>query len=202
MGRRGVQLNVPTAARLLRTLVWRRIDRPGAEYFELWGEDDGGWRLDGRLVLALDGRPFQVSYRVWCDADWATRAVNLLAREGDRELSLVLSVDAERRWWAGDRELRTLHGCADVDLGFTPATNTLPIRRSGLAVGGSTKVDVAWVSFPELEIRPDQQAYTRLTDSSYRYEEVDGSFEAEIETDELGLVTRYAGGWERVAGLG
>ena len=188
--------------RLIRTLVWRRIDLPGAEYFELWGEDGGGWRLDGRVVLARGGRPFQASYRVVCDADWGTRAVNLLAREGDRELALELSVDAEQRWWSGGRELPTLRGCSDVDLGFTPSTNTLPIRRSGLAVGESTKVDVAWVSFPELEIQPDQQAYTRLAEGAYRYEEVDGSYEAAIEADELGFVTRYADRWERVAGLG
>lgn len=182
--------------RLERTVLWRRVDKPGAEYFELW-HDEGGWTLDGRVVLALDGRPFQISYRVVCDEVWHTRAVNILAREGERQLSLNLSVDTEQRWWSGEEELRTLQGCADVDLSFTPATNTLPLRRAGPTVGDSTKVDVARISFPGMEIMPAQQAYARLSERRYRYENVDSGFAAEIEVDDLGLVTCYAGLWER-----
>src|SRR5215469_6030165 len=40
----------------------------------------------------------------------------------------------------------------------------------------------------------------RLTESNYRYESGSG-FRAEIEVDDLGLVTTYPGGWERIAAL-
>ncbi|WP_233601873.1 putative glycolipid-binding domain-containing protein [Corallococcus sp. AB038B] len=38
-----------------------------------------------------------------------------------------------------------------------------------------------------------------MSPTRFRYESRGGSFVAELETDELGLVTRYPPAWERVA---
>src|SRR5205814_2718699 len=59
-------------------------------------------------------------------------------------------------------EIEPVRGCLDVDLGITPSTNTLPIRRLGLAVGQAKEVRAAWIVFPELEVRLLTQTYTRL----------------------------------------
>ena len=104
-----------------------------------------------------------------------------------------------QRWWLAGQEQKILRGCHDIDFGFTPATNTLPIRRLKLGVGRKAKVTAAWVQFPSLEIEPLPQCYTRLTEHCYWYESGDGAFVAEIEVDELGLVTHYSGGWKRIA---
>jgi hypothetical protein len=55
------------------------------------------------------------------------------------------------------------------------------------------------VRFPELTIEPLPQRYIRLADWRYRYESAGGAFVAEIEVDDLGLVTHYEGGWRRIA---
>ncbi len=91
-----------------------------------------------------------------------------------------------------------MRGCLDVDLSVTPATNTLPIRRLALAEGAAAAVTAAWVRFPALTVEPLPQRYTRLGGGRYRYES-DTGFVTEIESDDLGLVTRYGGGWERAA---
>jgi hypothetical protein len=96
--------------------------------------------------------------------------------------------------------LRGVHGCNDVDLSVTPATNTLPIRRLDLPIGKSESVIAAWVKFPELAVQPLSQRYTRLAKNTYRYESETG-FSAEIGVDDLGLVTAYPGDWERIAAL-
>ncbi len=92
-----------------------------------------------------------------------------------------------------------IEGLVDVDLGFTPATNTLPIRRLTRAVGEAVDVTAAWVRFPELTVEPLPQRYVRLDERRYRYASSGGAFVAELEVDDLGLVVRYEGGWERVA---
>ena len=56
-----------------------------------------------------------------------------------------------------------------------------------------------WVRFPELTIEPLPQRYGRLAERRYRYESAGGAFAAEIEVDDLGLVTTYEGGWRRIA---
>jgi hypothetical protein len=45
-----------------------------------------------------------------------------------------------------------------------------------------------------------RQRYTWLTKNSYRYES-DTGFTTEIVLDDLGLVTTYPGGWERIGSL-
>ena len=113
-----------------------------------------------------------------------------------------LSLNAESRgvWRSSDQELRELLGCSDVDLAVTPATNTLPIRRLDLGIGKSQSLTAAWVKFPELSVQPLSQRYTRLTKNTYRYESSTG-FSAQIVVDDLGLVTTYPGGWERISSL-
>ena len=114
----------------------------------------------------------------------------------------TLSLNVENRgvWRSSGQELREIQGCDDVDLAVTPATNTLAIRRLSLQAGSSESIIAAWVKFPELTVQPLSQRYTRLAQNTYRYASNTG-FSAEIVVDDLGLVTSYPGGWERVATL-
>ena len=55
-----------------------------------------------------------------------------------------------------------LAGCVDIDINCTPLTNTLPIRRLDWAPGQAHDFVMAYVSVPELTVRPVQQRYTCL----------------------------------------
>jgi hypothetical protein len=91
-----------------------------------------------------------------------------------------------------------LSGTVDIELGFTPATNTLPIRRLALEIGESARVRSAWLRFPELRLEPLEQMYTRQAERRFRYRSlVDGElFVARLDTDMFGWVVRYEGLWE------
>lgn len=184
--------------RCLRAVVWRRMDTPGSEYFEL-RESADGWTLAGSVVLAHEGQPFAADYTVRCDRQWLTREAHVMLRRGGVAQSLQLRVDEQHRWWRGSEEVEALRGCLDIDLAFTPSTNTLPIRRLALEVGQWRDVTAAWVRMPDLSLVTLPQRYMRLAPSRYRYESNGGSFVAGVETDELGLVLDYPPGWERVA---
>lgn len=182
---------------LVRAVTWRRLDRPGLEYCELRSVRRG-WELAGSVVLPDAGVSAHVRYSVVCDGQWSTREARVtLVRDGAMN-ELTLRVDSQRRWWRGDVEVSEVRGCVDVDLAFTPATNTLPIRRLDLAVGRARDATAAWVRFPDLAVLPLSQMYERVAERRYRYESRGGEFRAELETDEVGLVTRYPPGWERV----
>ena len=103
-------------------------------------------------------------------------------------------------WRSTGQELREIQGCDDVDLAVTPATNTLAIRRLNLQVGSSASIIAAWIKFSDLTVQPLSQRYTRVAQNTYRYESNTG-FSAEIVVDDLGLVTAYPGGWERIGSL-
>lgn len=190
----------PEGWRLIRAVLWRALTTPGTEYCALW-QGEQGWSLQGTAVLSADEAPSEVRYRVVCDPTWRTQHVEVvLSANEERRLDLV--ADDDGRWSIGHRELAEVRGCADVDLGFSPSTNTVPIRRLGLAVGGSAEVRAAWVRFPELTVEPLPQRYTRLAPDRYLYESLASDFRAEVEVDDLGLVVRYPPGWERAAAAG
>jgi hypothetical protein len=155
--------------------------------------------------------PVLIHYAVALAADWSTRAVEIAMRAGNaiKPEELRLTVTPEQRWQI-EREptrdpsmpqddLKALHGLTDIDLGFSPVTNTLPIRRLEPAIGESVAVTASWVRFPELTVEALPQTYTRLAERRYRYESAGGAFVVEIEVDDLGLVTSYEGGWQRIA---
>ncbi|MGZ3582462.1 MAG: putative glycolipid-binding domain-containing protein [Ktedonobacterales bacterium] len=189
-----------------RALIWRRVDTDGLEYCALAHSDAGGWTLGGTVVVTFGGRPAEASYEVVCDEQWQTKIAVVSLTMAGQQRTLRLAVDDERRWWADGQELPELQGCVDVDLGVTPATNTLPIRRLGLDTGASALVTAAWVRFPSLEVSPLVQGYTRLDAEHYRYESGEDleqggepAFTAELLVDDAGLVLEYEGLWQRVA---
>jgi len=184
------------APAILRSVFWRRVDRPGAECFSL-SATDSGWRLGGTVLLLIEERPHRIEYTIECGRDWKTRSVEVDIEAAGESRKLRIAVDQEHCWRLPDRELEAVRGAIDVDLSFSPSTNTLPIRRLDLFVGESRDVAAAWVLVPDLDVRLLPQRYTRLSESRYRYESRGGSFVAEIEVDELGLAKDYPGIWKR-----
>jgi uncharacterized protein len=197
-----------------RVVLWRALQWPGADWCELTGERTGertGWRIAGTALATVADEPAIARYQIVLDSSWATREAEAVVRIGieERERRLRLTADDERSWQiqreppaeadAIPDHTEAWRGLVDIDLGFTPATNTLPIRRLAPAVGEAVDVTAVWVSFPELTIEPLPQRYTRLDEWRYRYESDGGAFVAEIEVDDLGLVVAYEGGWQRIA---
>ncbi len=106
----------------------------------------------------------------------------------DRAMTIV--ADGAGGWRADGDPVSALDGCIDVDLGWTPATNTLPIRRLDLGVGDEVTISVAFVRFPELTLVRSEQTYSRLAADRWRYRS--GPYDFELTTDPLtGVVMRY-----------
>jgi len=184
----------------VRVVAWENLRLNGTEYCALWHSAED-WLLKGTVVGVLeDHRPMLASYEIHCDQNWLTRLLQVERTIGKSTKTLTLNVKGRGLWRSSGHELPEVRGCLDVDLAVTPATNTLPIRRLDLGIGKSESVTAAWVKFPELEIRLLSQRYTRTAKNIYRYES-DTGFSAEIVVDDLGLVTTYPGGWERIAAL-
>jgi hypothetical protein len=177
----------------VRSVMWKPIDAPGLEVLELHERD--GWRLVGTVLIPFDSTPAQVVYIIQCDEHWQTRDVQILVHQR-RNAHLFLR--RKKRWFVNNQAHPDLADCIDVDLGITPATNTLPIRRLKLETGESKEVTAAWVRFPSLDVQPLVQTYTRLSEFEYRYQSP--NFETRVLVDDLGLVVEYERGWARVSG--
>ena len=179
-----------------RIIMWQNTRTQGVERCVLAARDDG-WELAGVALDVADGKPLEARYVVRVDARWRTREVEIRRDLPEGTAELRLTSDGAGSWWRDGTPLPELAGCLDVDLGITPATNTLPIRRLGLEVGASAAVAAAWVRFPELEVSRLEQRYDRLAMDRWRYRSA--SFEAELTVDGDRLVLDYTGVWQAIA---
>jgi uncharacterized protein len=103
-------------------------------------------------------------------------------------------------------DLAALGGALDCDLELSPLTNTMPVRRHRLHErGGPVDIVTAWISVPDLTVRPDPQRYTFVRASGttrvVRFESLDPDtdFTADIVFDETGMVLRYPSIAQQVA---
>jgi uncharacterized protein len=179
-----------------RRVAWRRSDEVLADEHCTITLRDSGLSLIGTVLGAEDGLPVRVEYRVLADAAGATTGVHVRDLRGFGQRTLTLARDAKGSWTLDGATAKALKGCIDVDLGCSPSTNTLPIRRLRLAVGATKTIQAAWVRFPSLAVEKSKQTYTRLDEFTYRY--ASGTFEAELVVDEDGVVAQYAE-WQRTA---
>ena len=159
-------------------------------------------RVADSVVLAFDERrgPYRLTYRLTWDESWRLREADLVVATERSTTSLYLRTDGQGRWRdGGGRAVDELDGCVDIDIWPTPFTNSFPVRRVPLDVGERRQFRMAWVFAPDLTIRPQPQAYTRLAERLYLFESPDGGgFSAELPVDEDGIVLDYPGLFRRV----
>jgi hypothetical protein len=162
--------------------------------------------LDGRVadsvVLAFDDEhgPLRLIYRLAWDESWCLREADLSVTTDLSTRSIRLITDGKGHWRDDDGRTRDdLEGCLDVDIWPTPFTNTFPIRREPMAVGERRQFRMAWIFGPDLTVRPQPQAYTRVADRLYLFENLDGSgFKAELPVDADRIVLDYPDLFRRV----
>lgn len=179
-----------------RRVAWRRTDEVLADEHCTLAVRGGGLSLIGTVLGSEDGVPVRIEYRVLADGAGLTSAVHVRDLRGFEQRTLTLERSSKGAWTVAGAPAKGLKGCTDIDLGCSPSTNTLPIRRLPLAIGASATIQAAWVRFPELEVVKAAQTYTRLDEFTYRY--ASGDFSAELTVDDDGLVATYAD-WQRTA---
>lgn len=173
----------------MRIIRWRSENGLGLEHLA-FNQDAGGVAANGTVIGERQGQPYGMRYHVRCAMDWTVREVAIDIVGGGK---LRLEADGRGEWRDADGSIRSdLAGCIDVDISATPFTNTLPIRRLGLAVGERRPIRVAYIAIPPLEVATVDQAYTCLKPGErYRYEGIFRNFQAELDVDEDGLVHDY-----------
>jgi hypothetical protein len=189
-----------------RHVIWTDLGGPGLEHLKLTRDEDG-YVADGMYVGRNDETaPYRLHYEIRIAPDWQMKSLLLKLMDGpDGTGELFLEVDQSSNWRNGAGEpLPALEGCHEVDIFATPFTNTLPIRRLGLAAGESAEISVAYIDAPGLEPRPVRQRYQCIrpidaTTGLYGYEALFRTGTAvEIEVDADGLVIDYPNNFRRV----
>lgn len=179
-------------------LFWRRTDVPGLERLVLASSaaglsvsstiictEDGGFRIDHRWRLTPDWRTLALEVEKWSPAGHARIALDRIAAG----------------WTVDGVHRPDLDGAEEPDLSVTPFCNSLPIRRLIDSGCRTLTLDVCFIDAATMTLTRSRQRYDRLRPRLFRYIDLGrhAGFEADLETDEYGLVIRYQNLFERVA---
>lgn len=179
------------------TILWRRLDTTGHDACRFMAADDG-WRLQGTAVFRHDGEAACLAYEVSCDAAWYTQEGSVHGWAGAEALDFRVVKLPGGIWTLNDQIVPQLDGCIDLDLGFTPATNLIQLRRVALEVGEAADVPVAWLDVFAGTLDTLHQHYERRAADQYGYEAPRFSYSAVLRVDASGFVQHYPQLWEAV----
>ncbi|RZL88650.1 MAG: hypothetical protein EOP82_22590 [Variovorax sp.] len=177
------------------TMYWRRLDLPGHDACRLEKHGDG-WQLDGAAVFRNDdGRPARLDYRVHCDKAWHARWGKVRGWIGAAAVDFAIARGANGEWSFNDQVVPGLAHCTDLDLGFTPATNLLQLRRLNLKGGEGAEAPAAWVDLGDDSLSPLVQHYERRSDTDYWYQAPRFDYAAMLVVTPEGFVSHYPDLW-------
>lgn len=177
--------------------LWRWLQGTGLERFELLRAADD-WIFRGTILTLATGTAAEARYEIVCDRSFRTRQANVSVLDATGEHTLRIATE-NGQWRENGRENKTVNGALDIDLGWSPSTNTLPIKRLKLEIGQTSgEFMAAWVRFPDLTLQPLPQEYVRLADRQYCYSSRSGAFVANLLVDDDDLVLDYEGFWQRM----
>jgi uncharacterized protein len=191
-----------------RILVWEGLEGWRAEIAQV-ELTPGGIRASG-TQLGVDPLPYRLDYRLEAPEEFVTRRLQVECAGEGWWRGLTLAHDGSGSWTCeaeaeGDVDLPApgadagaLSGALDCDLGFSPLTNLMPIRRHRLHEDeGERDFLMAWVSVPDLAVHSSAQRYRHLRrgedGATVRFVDK-GLFEgfvADLELDSDGFVSVY-----------
>ncbi len=177
------------------SVFWQNLNNPGCEIARLRYCPPRVALTGTSLVLEQDMKA-TITYRIVSDEQWQTRQVTTTIEDDQGRKDIEIVVNDHKSWFINGIEQKALAGCHDIDLGFTPVSNTLPIRRLQLAEGEQQDVEVAWLQFPSLRFCKATQRYQRVAERQFMYSNLDSGYVTTITVDDQGLVLSYPEMWE------
>jgi hypothetical protein len=184
---------------MLAELIWQSSDAPGFEHVRIDAGHPEWTVFDSMFVREHEGQVRRGGYTLIVDKAWRTLEIRIMVEQAPGSMiAQHLLASGDGTWTdAENHPIPELEGCIDVDIQWSPLTNTLPTRRLELQPGQATDIRVVYVALPDFGIRPMAQTYSRVDAATVRYESESRSFVRDLVVDDEGYVIDYPGLFQR-----
>lgn len=185
---------------MITELIWRSEEEPGFEHVRIDAGHPEWTVFDSMFVRESEGHVRRGGYTLVVDKAWRTLELRIMVEQAPGSMvARHLLASGDGIWTDADgHAIPGLDGCIDVDIQWSPLTNTLPVRRLDMRDVAETDIRVAYVALPGLDIRPMTQTYSRVDSSTIRYQSETRSFVRDLVVDDEGYVIAYPGLFQRM----
>jgi hypothetical protein len=177
------------------SILWRRLDVPGHDACSLEA-GAAGWRLRGTAVFRHEDVPACLAYQAECDSAWRSQRGRVEGWLGGATFQVEIARASSGLWTFNGVATPDTEDCADLDFGFTPATNLFQLRRLALREGQAEDAPSAWLDVSSSKGERLSQRYERRGAGTYFYQAARFQYAALLEVGPSGFVHRYPDLWE------
>ena len=163
-----------------------------------FSQTSDGWELSGTALFRLQEDIARLDYQLRCDADWNSVAALVNGSVGSTNLDYSLQRRPNGSWELNRTPIEGVDGLLDIDLGFTPATNTNAIRRLDLKEEQKVETTALWLDISDLSCKPLKQAYQRKSEEVITYISPQNNYQTDLQVDTFGIVRTYPDLWQAV----
>ena len=178
-------------------VVWKCLDTLGMDACRFSHHGDG-WQISGTAIHRTDDTVANLAYQVECDANWNCHSACVTGWLGSKNLHFDIQRGEDGLWMLNRVPIAKTESLLDLDLGFTPATNTNAIRRLLLQPGQSMETAALWLDTGDWSLKPLRQIYQCVTAHRYIYSSPDNDYQSELVVDDFSVVTLYPNLWEAI----
>ena len=118
---------------------------------------------------------------------------------GNRQIEYAI-IRQGGEWRLNGVAVPGLEDLVDLDLSFTPATNSQQLRRVPIALNATVELPVAWLDIDTGTLSELPQIYERRSETTFWYEAPSAEYSGLLELAANGFVRRYPGLWEAESG--
>ena len=180
----------------MKSFIWKGIVYDSIEHLQV-SEGQGTHNVHSTINGSFQGKNYNVRYRAEISKDWMVMNFQIAFEVNDRVQEITGVREADDWNINGEPDPRFAN-FRFIDISLSPFTNTLPVNNLTMLVGQEQEIVVIYIDILNDEITPVVQRYCRLSETTFRYENVSDDFRADIQVDEDGFVTFYPGLFERV----
>ena len=167
-------------------VLWVRQEGSGNDACR-FADAEGGYLIDGS---STDADQNILRYRIRARGDGTTRRVRIGAKS-----RIFVRRAPDDTWMLNGASVPEVAGAKDIDLGFTPATFTLPIRRLKLGIGKDAEILVARLDLENETLRPLHLVFRRTSKNEYRCQNTEAGTTSHLSVDTQGIVQNHQGHW-------
>lgn len=178
----------------MQNILWQRLDISGHDACRI-RKTGTTWSIEGTAIFADTKTSSHLNYHLTFDKDWSSLGGRISGWQDSHEITLLIERNANNQWKLNNDTVASVQGSRDLDLGFTPATNTNAIRRLHLDIGEKRETVAAWLDTSDSQLKPLAQSYERLTNTLYEYRSTNNNFHARLTTNDFGVVIKYPNLW-------